>query len=124
MGKAWISVLVAGLWCSSAFADGTNINVQTLLSDCTGSQSSFEYTLCVGYVGGVSDQMTLNGLMVINGDDRSRFVKAFSMCPQPHPTWGAEIQAFVNWAQKHPEQWQQPGLLGVLAANRTLWPCS
>jgi hypothetical protein len=38
-------------------------------------------------------------------------------------TMGAVIQAFLNWADKHPEKWARPRIFGATAAMRETWPC-
>jgi Rap1a immunity proteins len=39
------------------------------------------------------------------------------------PTDGAARQAFLNWADKHPEEWNTETLIGVSRAMKATWPC-
>jgi Rap1a immunity proteins len=39
------------------------------------------------------------------------------------PTDGAARQAFLNWADKHPEEWNTETLIGVSRAMKAMWPC-
>jgi hypothetical protein len=72
---------------------------------------------CLGYVLGVGQLMAVN----------AEFGSNFAMCAVPKgqtPAGGAMIQAFLNWAEKHPESWSQRHLYGVALALRETWPCS
>jgi hypothetical protein len=35
---------------------------------------------------------------------------------------GAGVQAFIKWAEKHPENWTDDGLFGVTKALSETWP--
>jgi hypothetical protein len=48
---------------------------------------------------------------------------AFGQCSEG-ATYGAARQAFVNWAEKHPEQWSKPMIVGVIEALNETWPCA
>lgn len=39
-------------------------------------------------------------------------------------TNGALVQTFKNWAEKNPQEWHRPSLLGVLSALSEAFPCS
>jgi hypothetical protein len=39
------------------------------------------------------------------------------------PTDGATRQAFLNWADKHPEEWNTETLIGISRAMKATWPC-
>jgi uncharacterized protein YhfF len=39
------------------------------------------------------------------------------------PSDGAARQAFLNWADKHPEEWNTETLIGVSRAMKAMWPC-
>ena len=40
-----------------------------------------------------------------------------------HVTRGAMLQAFLIWAEKHPEKWSHYNGTGVLEALHETWPC-
>ncbi|WP_366510182.1 Rap1a/Tai family immunity protein [Mesorhizobium sp.] len=68
-----------------------------------------------GYVGGIADQMVANGMFAAREE--------FSICVgKKVPTHGAYKQAFINWADDHPESWQNHQYLGVVEALRSTWP--
>ena len=46
---------------------------------------------------------------------------AFSICDAP--PHGAMVQAFTDWAEKNPQEWKNPAILGVMTAPRETWPC-
>jgi hypothetical protein len=61
--------------------------------------------------------------MAVNAD----YGDNFALCSEPKgtvPTGREMIQAFVNWAEKHPESWSQRNIYGVALALRESWPCS
>jgi len=49
-------------------------------------------------------------------------LKALSLCGVGS-TYGAEQQAFENWARAHPEEWTESSSVGVVVALRGTWPC-
>jgi hypothetical protein len=57
--------------------------------------------ICIGYVGGVGDHMSLIGEARDKRPDLRQVLHALSICGKP--TYGSMIQAFTNWAEKHPE---------------------
>ena len=72
---------------------------------------------CLGYILGVGQLMAVN----------AEFGDNFALCAVPKgeaPSGRAMIQAFLSWAEKHPESWSQRHLLGVALALRETWPCS
>ena len=61
--------------------------------------------------------------LMINKNDKT-LDRALFLCADPLPTFGAIIQAFVKWAENHPEAWSgAPRQLGVMAALQKTWPC-
>jgi hypothetical protein len=91
-------------------------NIQWLYHACKNRDDNFNYLLCVGYVSGIGDLMHVNGGAPhrdTGWDDR--------LCGDP--SYGAQVQAFVNWAEKHPNLWQYPRPFGVVTALREAWAC-
>lgn len=121
MFKLAAAALISGAaCCSPAFASD---DVQALLIKCNAESSSLDVVLCLGRISGMSDLMGFNGYLLKSGRG-SEPLRQFSTCPgDPIPTYGADVQAFKNWAQKHPEHWTDPDILGVIAALRETWPC-
>lgn len=99
------------------------MTVQELYESCTASQHSYTtlslLSKCRGYINGVADMMVLVGT---EGDATMR--KYFGICPRDTITRGSLIQAFKNWAEKHPEMWGKPNLLGVMMALHETWECN
>jgi hypothetical protein len=101
-------------------ANADDQNVQGLYNLCKATTDHGRYAVCVGYISGIGDIMQTNGVMHPGAavdpaplDER--------LCGRP--SYGAQVQAFMNWAEKHPQQWQAPRQLGVLSALSGTWPC-
>lgn len=116
-----LALIAAGLFSSNASAEPAN--VQGLLDQCNSEMTASEFLYCLGYVGGVSDVMILNGIIAKNNPSIDPVLKRFATCPSSAVSRGASRQAFVNWAQKHPEQWTLGTTQGVVFALRDVWPC-
>ena len=90
-------------------------NIQWLYNACKERDDQLGFVICLGYVSGIGDLMQMNAVAALKRvidpsgwDDR--------LCGQP--SYGAQVQAFVNWAERHPEKWQFSRQLGVVAALR------
>lgn len=89
-----------------------------LLEMCRSNGADYGY--CLGFISGTAAVMEQIGLGA-SGDFRG----AMGMCvPRPYPTANAEVQAFVNWAQRNTQQWGQPSAVGVMMALANTWPCA
>jgi hypothetical protein len=89
-------------------------SVQALYAQCTAT-SLYEQSYCAGFFTASLDTM------IVLGTDVS--AQAFGICPKTTVTVGAAVQAFKNWAQKHPEAWSLQRYLGVTWALQEVWPC-
>jgi hypothetical protein len=98
-------------------ADDPKLNIQELYSQCKGKLGSADSLFCIGFISGIGDLMLVNGLGVKPFDN----AKYESSCGRP--SYGAQVQAFVNWAEKHPDLWDGPRAIGVVEALRESWPC-
>lgn len=122
---AVIVALVAALAtpCCPVKAQGAE-TVRSLYQACRPETVSGPKFFCLGYIAGIGDAMQANGLLRHPGTDVvSAWQSATSFCPIGVVTTGAMVQAFVNWAGRHPEQWADKGLFGVATALRETWPC-
>ena len=90
-------------------------SVQALYEDCTAADSRRQM-LCSGYISAMSDHMWLLG-----GDNTTRTL--LGACVDTPVTYGATVQTFKNWAQKHPEKWGFDRMYGVIWALQESWPC-
>lgn len=90
-------------------------SVQDLYAKCTATTGLYEKSYCAGFFTASLDTM------IVLGTDVS--TQAFGICPRTTVTVGAAVQAFKNWAQKHPEAWSLQRYLGVSWALQEVWPC-
>ena len=102
---------------------------KTFTSQCTKPVLDAEGTFCVAFISGVAEQMIATGVVFrqrraeggfLDGDDRLD-MSFLSACTKA--SFGAMVQAFINWAEKHPEKWSTSRQLGVMASLRETWPC-
>jgi Rap1a immunity proteins len=94
-------------------SDDFGETVQSLYGLCSAQTDTFKQVGCLEYVAGEGDYMSMLGDGTANA--------IIGICG--HPTHGAEKQAFLNWATKHPEQWDAPKWYGVASALRETWAC-
>jgi hypothetical protein len=107
-----LAALALFVWVDGAEAKGRN--VQELLDLCKQRPDSYGYAICLNYIAGIGDVMGATAQVI---DD----FRPLGMCGEP--TYGALVQAFVNWAEKHPEQWKTDPGVGVMVALRETFPC-
>jgi|CXWL01.1.fsa_nt_gi hypothetical protein len=112
-----LACLLVSLSLSTATADQKDDTgkVGGLLKHCKEELGSPNRMHCIGYISAVWDVLT-----VASADD-IQVDRAFAVCGRVK--YGAMVQAFVNWAEKHPERWEKPRSLGVALALGGLWPC-
>ena len=95
--------------------------VQKLLLECKQSEPSTDKVFCIGFIGGISDMMIINSQLLSHDGEKS---VEFAMCEgNEHTAYGAKVQAFINWADSHPQRWGEHQALGVAEALRLAWPC-
>jgi hypothetical protein len=114
---AGASVVAALFCCRVAYGD----SIQDLLQRCNSQQNSPNWLYCLGQVGGVGDVMAVNGSLISEYGGKKGDLAIISICAPGN--YGARAQAFKNWAQKHPEMWDQPGAAGAMIALHETWPC-
>jgi hypothetical protein len=99
-----------------ARAADPHLTIQGLYDDCK-NYSSVQSSFCLGYISGIGDAMHfIEGFRKKMPD-----VESFAMCGAP--SYGAMVQAFINWAEKHPEDWMRSRVYGVMLALGQTWPC-
>jgi len=64
----------------------------------------------LGFVSGVGETMGVLQFGIRKLPDFG----AFSICDAP--SHGAMVQAFTDWAEKNPQEWKNPAILGVMTA--------
>lgn len=107
---------MATVFCLSllpSVASAADNDVQSLYSACKMSDASQEFAVCVGFISGVGETLHYLGL--------APDAQPFKICGAP--THGAMVQAFLNWAEKHPEAWSYNQIRGVILALGETWPC-
>jgi hypothetical protein len=127
--------------CQSAVAQATAVpsgtpireNVQALLNSCNAPDTSSEFAFCTGYITGMGDAMHTSGIMLkslyelkqLNENTATaKVLTPLSICSSTDISHGAMVQAFKNWATRHPENWGMEIEIGVMAALCETWPCS
>ena len=92
-------------------------DVQSLHQLCKKPIETQEFAVCMGFVSGVGETMGVLQFGIRTFPDFG----AFSICDAP--PHGAMVQAFTDWAEKNPQEWKNPAILGVMTAPRETWPC-
>jgi Rap1a immunity proteins len=120
------AILAGLLFPFSAASQKARMDVQALHQLC-----KLDQDLCLGYVSGVGDHMLLTGAFLRNQlkglkeEDRELLTGLAACLPPKTPTSsGAMVQAFINWAEKHPENWKMYMHPGVILALNETWPCN
>jgi hypothetical protein len=112
---ALATVVILGSAPMLAAPDPTT--VRFLYQACKDEMAANSFRFCLGYVLGVGQLMAVN----------AEFGDNYALCAAPKgtvPSGRAMIDAFLKWAEKHPESWSQRNLFGVALALRETWPCS
>ena len=89
-------------------------SIQYLYEECT-AESSGRQLFCDGFISATFDSMWLLG--------GSASTRTLGICVDTPVTYGASVQVFKNWAQKHPEKWSIDRLYGVMWALQEAYPC-
>jgi len=105
-----------GVAAISVSANAKSNNVEELYRKC--KSDGIEKTYCAGFLTGAAMRMYEGAAKKMdNPADRE-----FLLCGED-VTGGVIIQAFINWAEKHPEKWGEEMRVGVNAALHEMWPC-
>lgn len=95
-------------------ARNSGTSVEALYNECTRNEA-VSRGFCAGYISAMMDSMGMIGPAISP--------QAFRICPKVSVNAGAALQAFKNWAQKHPEAWSLDRAFGVMWALKETWPC-
>jgi len=113
---SFITAAILGLGLTTASAEPLDpdqtATVEGLYRLCKRHDESKAFTFCVAYLAGVAETLRMQG---IGG------AKIFSICGTP--TYGDTVQAFVDWAEANPSEWQDGRSVGVITALSKKWPC-
>jgi Rap1a immunity proteins len=118
---AFIAFTALGLLSTAALADeDKRFDTQVLVQMCKLPYQSTGGAFCLAYVRGVADVMLANGAY---GRVHDRYLGPFRLCVDERLTGADLIQAFIEWAEKHPHDWTEKSLIGVSSALAETWPC-
>lgn len=113
-------IVFSAIWltCNAAFSQTSKNpdSVQFLYQACRADLASALGRYCLGYAEGAGQMMVINGHQGYE----------MGLCPPATigvPSGGALVQAFLNWAEKHPEMWSESALVGFAVAMSTTWSC-
>jgi hypothetical protein len=86
------------------------------------SESAENRSFCSGFIAGVSRMMIANQFIAqrMKSEEDQKVVWELSMCDQI--AYADEVRAFVSWAEKNPENWNQSAVVAFMAL-RERWPC-
>jgi hypothetical protein len=82
---------------------------------------------CAGYIHGFSTMMILMGQASADPGltpDRRDALRAYGLCHQETVPVADMMTAFLNWAERNPQERETNGEDGVLASLREAWPCT
>jgi hypothetical protein len=121
-------VILAAMLASPAMADRDSVG--TLRNLCR-SQNGVEKLMCLEYVTGVFDMTVLAGFAykgeIDTPADRAIIgllgAACYNIAANETLPMGAVVQAFLNWADRHPQEWGKSRAFGVSAALSEAWPC-
>jgi hypothetical protein len=118
---------VAAIPISTNAEDAKQISntIQELYQQCK-SDKGPDRVLCLGFIAGSVAQMEFIATAAEKMDtpgDRLFLLAATKFCSGETSSLGAMRQAFINWAEKHPEAWSMFNGYGVNAALHETWPC-
>jgi hypothetical protein len=127
---AW-AVLAPALLPSTATADVPDVrgSVQELYDWCKQPRDSVNFGYCLGFISGVGQMLLEIGPSSGLPTPPTWWMpptieRRYGMCKENKVTFGAMVQAFLNWAEQNPRQWEKPALFGVAVALSLTWPCS
>jgi len=131
--KTTLAIALSNSFSCVAFAQSApdrTSTVQFLYEACQKPHDSSSFSFCLGFVGGTGFLMTLNGTALQKIPLPNTFARIYvgsvGICAgqgMSNPSVGAMVQAFVNWAAKHPEHWGDMSISGVLMSLASTWPC-
>jgi hypothetical protein len=104
-------------------------SIQALRFSCRQPERSVGYSVCLGFVAGMSQSMQLNGRTLdhISTTDTAavEYLADTSLCAAetPFPTEITGVQAFLSWADRNPDKWNSNVSVGVTRALVETWPC-
>jgi Rap1a immunity proteins len=104
-----------------------DLTTGALRTDCS-SEDVAPMLHCFSYINALFELMMLNGSTMQNkfadNMDVQVALTSSSVCyTDPIISPRELVQVFLNWADKNPEKWTLPRVVGVTDALREQWPC-
>jgi hypothetical protein len=126
IGTATMIAFVSLANCANAMESANTVRMLHDECNVDDKDDDISRVMCLEYVGAIGDQMYLIGeaRSRYQGQEGRQVLRAFSVCGEPAPTYKAMVQAFTDWAERHPERWSSPGAWGVMQALQEAWPCA
>ena len=112
-----ILLMLSAHVCAAQTAVSKDSSVQALRAECKMPPGHADFARCIHYVAGVADMLALVGSSSKGSEVRQMLGKCGS------GSYGAYVQAFINWADQHPEKWGEHRSFGVAYALTEKWPC-
>jgi hypothetical protein len=117
------TVLAFFLWAfaypAGAATTDDALTVQSLYFNCKSAEGSPRWALCYAYIAGVGNALQFIGYAQAEHPDPN--FRELAICGKI--TNAALVQAFMNWAEKHPQRWPDHQLAGIVTALTETWPC-
>jgi len=104
-------------------------SIKALRFSCRQPERTVGYSVCLGFVAGMSQSMQLNGRTLdrISPTDTvaMEYLADTGLCTAetPFPTEITGVQAFLSWADRNPDKWNSNASVGVMRALVEIWPC-
>jgi len=123
--RAAFGIFLASVLNSSALGTaGANPNsVQKLYGVCKSPNPTVMFR-CAAYIQGFSTMMHIVGEASAEAGlsaDKRDALRAYGIC---HSASVPDmIRVFLNWTERHPQEWERDGEYGVLASLKEEWPC-
>jgi hypothetical protein len=113
-----LGLFLSGPPTLAASDETAGYDVQSLYRRCKMPEASPELGICIGFISGVGAMMNTLGVV----RHQVPGVANFAICG--NPSYGAMVQAFLNWAEKNPREWGKKQEIGVATALGLAWPCT
>jgi hypothetical protein len=89
-------------------------SIQRLYAICSSTDKG-DTLYCFGYITAMVESMTAVG--------KEPLTREYGICPRAPVSVTASVEAFRNWAQRHPQQGTLIRYSGVAWALQEKWPC-
>ncbi|MBY4893138.1 hypothetical protein KUL25_10215 [Rhodobacteraceae bacterium N5(2021)] len=114
---------VAVMWTCTLSPAAAETTVEEIMPACEAALDESYLVrrpagFCIGFITGVWQMMAVNCL-----NPEPRAALPVELQAGDIPSWRASVQAFLNWAEDHPEQWDETFFMGTLLALSSTFPC-